>query len=71
MGWFPLVFGLIVFIIFSTWKRGRDLVRIRMSDDAMELKAFTASLDEGGVDRVEGTAIFLRSDSICTAGIAA
>ena len=62
-GWFPLVFGLIVFIIFSTWKRGRDLVRIRMSDDAMGLKAFTASLDEGGVDRVEGTAIFLVSDS--------
>jgi KUP system potassium uptake protein len=62
-GWFPLVFGLLVFIIFSTWKRGRDLVRIRMSDDAMELKAFTASLDEGGVDRVEGTAIFLVSDS--------
>ena len=62
-GWFPLVFGLIVFIIFSTWKRGRDLVRIRMSDDAMELKAFTASLDEGGVDRVDGTAIFLVSDS--------
>ena len=62
-GWFPLVFGLIVFVIFSTWKRGRDLVRIRMSDDAMELKAFTASLDEGGVDRVEGTAIFLVSDS--------
>ena len=62
-GWFPLVFGLIVFIVFSTWKRGRDLVRIRMSDDAMELKAFTVSLDEGGVDRVEGTAIFLVSDS--------
>ena len=62
-GWFPLVFGLIVFIVFSTWKRGRDLVRIRMSDDAMELKAFTVSLDEGGVDRVEGTAIFLVADS--------
>jgi KUP system potassium uptake protein len=62
-GWFPLVFGLLVFVIFSTWKRGRDLVRIRMSDDAMELKAFTESLDEGGVDRVEGTAIFLVSDS--------
>ena len=62
-GWFPLVFGLIVFVIFSTWKRGRDLVRIRMSDDAMELKAFTVSLDEGGVDRVEGTAIFLVADS--------
>lgn len=62
-GWFPLAFGLIVFIIFSTWKRGRDLVRVRMSDDAMELKAFTASLDEGEVGRVEGTAIFLVSDS--------
>ena len=62
-GWFPLIFGLLVFVVFSTWKRGRDLVRIRMSDDAMELKAFAVSLDEGGVDRVDGTAIFLVSDS--------
>ena len=62
-GWFPLIFGLVVFVIFSTWKRGRDLVRIRMADDAMELKAFTASLDDGGINRVEGTAIFLVSDS--------
>lgn len=62
-GWFPLIFGLLVFVVFSTWKRGRDLVRIRMSDDAMELKAFASSLEEGGVDRVEGTAIFLVSDS--------
>jgi len=62
-GWFPLIFGLLVFVVFSTWKRGRDLVRIRMSDDAMELKAFAMSLDEGGVDRVDGTAIFLVSDS--------
>ena len=62
-GWFPLIFGLLVFVVFGTWKRGRDLVRIRMSDDAMELKAFASSLEEGGVDRVEGTAIFLVSDS--------
>jgi len=62
-GWFPLIFGLLVFIIFSTWKRGRDLVRVRMSDESMELKLFASSLDGGGVVRVDGTAIFLVSDS--------
>ena len=63
-GWFPLAFGLAVFVIFSTWKRGRDLVRERMSDDALELKPFVQSLDQGDMARrVDGTAIFLISDS--------
>lgn len=62
-GWFPLIFGLVVFIIFSTWKRGRDLVRQRMSDDALDLKMFVKSLDGDSIDRVDGTAIFMVSDS--------
>ena len=62
-GWFPLVFGLGVFVIFSTWKHGRDLLSMRMADDALELRDFVKNIDHGGVNRVDGTAIFLVSDT--------
>lgn len=62
-GWFPLIFGMVVFVIFSTWKRGRDLVRERMSDDALNLKDFVKSLEGDSIARVDGTAIFMVSDS--------
>ena len=57
-GWFPLVFGLGVYLTLSTWKRGRDLLRSRLMADAMDLDGFVAGL-EGGILRVPGTAIFL------------
>ena len=58
-GWFPLVFGLAVFILLTTWKRGRELLGMRLAADAMELKPFIASIVEGGVERVPGTAVFM------------
>ena len=62
-GWFPLAFGGLVFLFFSTWKKGRDMVRDRMADDALELKPFVQSLDQGGVNRIDGTAVFVVSDT--------
>jgi KUP system potassium uptake protein len=62
-GWFPLIFGLAVFTVFSTWKRGRDLVSERMADDALELRDFVQNIDHGGAHRVDGTAIFLVSNT--------
>ncbi|KXB29518.1 potassium transport protein Kup [Dechloromonas denitrificans] len=58
-GWFPLVFGLVIFILLTTWKRGRELLGMRLAQDAMELKPFIASITEGGVERVPGTAVFM------------
>ena len=58
-GWFPLAFGLGVFILLTTWKRGRELLGLRLAADAMELKPFVASIVEGGVERVNGTAVFM------------
>jgi len=58
-GWFPLVFGLAIFILLTTWKRGRELLGQRLAQDAMELKPFIASITEGGVERVPGTAVFM------------
>jgi len=58
-GWFPLVFGLAIFILLTTWKRGRELLGERLAAEAMDLKPFIASIALGGVERVPGTAVFL------------
>ncbi len=57
-GWFPLVFGLGVYLLLSTWKLGRDVLRKRLTADAMDLEGFVAGMDDG-VTRVPGTAVFL------------
>ncbi len=60
-GWFPLVFGLAVYLLLSTWKRGRDMLRKRLTADAMDLEDFVAGID-ASIMRVPGTAIFLSPD---------
>lgn len=61
-GWFPLVFGLGVFTLMSTWKRGRELLRARMESEAIALEPFIRGLDSGSVTRVPRTAVFLTGD---------
>ena len=61
-GWFPLVFGLGVFILLTTWKRGRELLHERLAADALQLKPFIEDIAGGGIERVPGTAIFLTPD---------
>lgn len=58
-GWFPLAFGLVVFILLTTWKRGRELLRKRLSEDAMQLKPFITGIADSGIGRVPGTAVFM------------
>ena len=58
-GWFPLVFGLGVFILLTTWKRGRELLHERLAADALELKPFIEDMAGSGIERVPGTAIFM------------
>jgi KUP system potassium uptake protein len=61
-GWFPLVLGLAVFSILTTWRRGRELVLRELKHSGLALAPFIANLAEHPPTRVEGTAIFLVSD---------
>ena len=61
-GWFPLAFGLAVFTLLTTWKRGRELLARRLADDTMELAAFLAAIAGNGPQRVPGTAVFLTTN---------
>ena len=58
-GWFPLAFGLLVFAVLTTWKRGRELLHQKLGQDAIDLAPFIESLALGGATRVPGTAVFM------------
>ncbi len=60
-GWFPLLVGLIVFTILTTWKSGRAEVAELLSQAGVPLSAFLADLAEHKPYRVPGTAIFMTS----------
>jgi len=61
-GWFPLAFGLGVFVLLTTWKRGRELLHERLAADSLQLKPFIADISDSGIERVSGTAIFMTPD---------
>jgi KUP system potassium uptake protein len=65
-GWFPLVVGAAVFTLMATWRRGRQLLLERTSEDNPPLARFIAELDPSRMPRVRGTAIYLatRHDTV-------
>jgi KUP system potassium uptake protein len=58
-GWFPLVIGLAVFTIMTTWRTGRRLVQTQLASEAVPLASFLATCEEAPEARVSGTAVFL------------
>ncbi len=61
-GWFPLLVGAIAFTLLTTWARGRQLMRQRMTEAGLPLDIFAKSA-RGSTARVPGTAIFMNSGS--------
>ena len=57
-GWFPLAVGGSVFILLTTWKKGRELLFNRRAEEAMPMDMFLKSLNPS-VTRVPGTSVFL------------
>ncbi|NWG86641.1 MAG: potassium transporter Kup [Hydrogenophilaceae bacterium] len=58
-GWFPLAFGAGVFILMSTWKRGRDLLKERRDQGGLPLSGFVESMAGSSLPSIAGTAVFL------------
>ncbi len=61
-GWFPLVAGAAVFVLMTTWKRGRELLNERLQGEAIRLDSFIDALLMGLPTRVPGTAVFMNAD---------
>jgi len=60
-GWFPILIGIVVFTLLTTWKRGRVVLMERLAEDAMPLDLFIQSIEASPPTRVPGTAVFLTS----------
>jgi KUP system potassium uptake protein len=63
-GWFPLVIGALMFTIFTTWRRGRQLLYARVKEQLVPLDDFFELLRVERTVRVPGIAVYMTgSDS--------
>jgi KUP system potassium uptake protein len=61
-GWFPLLVAAISFTVLTTWAKGRQLMRDRLSESALPLAVFIKSA-AASVHRVRGTSVFLSASA--------
>jgi KUP system potassium uptake protein len=58
-GWFPLVIGLAVYLMMSTWRKGRQLLGERLRERILSLDGFVQSIKLAPPHRVAGAAVFM------------
>jgi KUP system potassium uptake protein len=58
-GWFPLAIGGLVFMLLSTWKRGRTMLQEKLQEQAMPVDEFLAVLQKDPPVAVKGTAVYM------------
>jgi KUP system potassium uptake protein len=58
-GWFPLVLGAALFVIMTSWRRGRARLHHQLRSSSVPLEPFLKSLFADPPQRVPGTAVFL------------
>jgi KUP system potassium uptake protein len=61
-GWFPLMIGLIIFTLLTTWAKGRKLLHRQLKQGDIPIQLFIKSAS-GSAARVPGTAIFMTSQA--------
>ncbi|MDR6715105.1 KUP system potassium uptake protein [Pseudomonas hunanensis] len=65
-GAFPVLAGAVLFLLMTTWKRGKQILVERIDEAALPLPVFISSIRVQPPHRVEGTAVFLtaRADAV-------
>lgn len=60
-GWVPLAVGILIFIMMTTWKKGRKLLGQRIRDEVIPLSLFLDKIDREKPYRNPGIAIYMAS----------
>lgn len=60
-GWVPLAVGLFIFIMMTTWKKGRKLLGQRIRDEVIPLSLFLNKIDREKPFRNPGMAVYMAS----------
>jgi len=58
-GWVPLAIAVALYLLMTTWKRGREILSKRMLEKTVPLKLLLADLAAEPPIRVPGTAVFM------------
>ena len=58
-GWIPLGFGMLIFLVMTTWHRGTEAVRQSLEAATEPFERFRARLAAEAIPRTPGTAVFL------------
>lgn len=59
--WFPLAVAALIFVLMTTWRRGRSALAERFRKATLPLELFLADIEEHEPTRVPGTAVFMTS----------
>jgi KUP system potassium uptake protein len=62
-GWVPLAIGGSIYVLMTTWHRGRRITRKLLHDATLPLNDVIDSIAKHGVTRVPGTAVFMSADA--------
>ena len=65
-GWFPLLAGGIIFLMMTTWRRGRMILGAKLKRRLIPLELFIAELLSDPPPRVPGVAVFMTGNPIGT-----
>ncbi|MCJ8355731.1 KUP/HAK/KT family potassium transporter, partial [Novacetimonas hansenii] len=58
-GWVPVLLGIVLTLMMTTWKKGRQLIMNRQKQDSMPMNSFLARLPQSRIIRVPGTAVYM------------
>lgn len=61
-GWVPLVIGAVIFMLMTTWQKGRQILFRRLKERSMPIEDFCQKLLREPPLRVTGTAIYMSGD---------
>ncbi len=62
-GWFPIVVGLGLYTLMTTWHRGRALLRQLLLERSIPVEELLRSIEGSRIPRVPGTAVFMTSEA--------
>ena len=58
-GWFPLLVAAVVFVVFLSWRRGRNVMAARLGKSSVPASVILEDFERRKICRVPGTAVFL------------
>jgi KUP system potassium uptake protein len=65
-GWFPLVVAAAIYLLLSTWKKGRALLASRLRERLYPFDRFIQDITTNPPNRVPGTAVFMTGNLVGT-----